>query len=427
MKIKNTAVYTIKEPLIAPFGFKGRYIDTLWHTVVKGESDTCVATAPTVQSVLWSDDRVFSAFDHDEANEKMQEITKYVLSLVEGQNLMRPDLFLHNNIDSIKAKANEICGMDVRTTFVLNSLVGFDIMLWSLWARERGISVFDGVIPEYASGAMTHRNKKLAHIPLVSYGVRLDDVKELLDAKTAVLKIKIGYKSPEADTHEEDMEKMLAWDKRRIYDIHSIAKDYRTDLTDNGHVKYYLDANGRYDTRERLEELLDYIEMIGAKDEIILLEEPFALTSDIDVSSLDYVLAADESAHCTEDVERMASLGYKAVALKPIAKTMSETFRMIDAAEKGGMSCFCADLTVCPLLVLWNMQFASRIKPLKGLKCGCIEVNGDINYPDWNDMKAFLPKGISLEQPKDGCFTLDDGFFAECKLFGKNGYRDLFV
>ena len=66
MKVKNTALFTIKEPLIAPFGFKGRYIDTLWHTVVKGESDTCVATSPTVQSVLWSDDRVFEAFDHDD-------------------------------------------------------------------------------------------------------------------------------------------------------------------------------------------------------------------------------------------------------------------------------------------------------------------------------------------------------------------------
>ena len=257
--------------------------------------------------------------------------------------------------------------------------------------------------------------------------MRLDDVKELLDEKTAVLKIKIGYKSPEADTHEEDMEKMLAWDKRRIFDIHNIAKNYTTDLTDDGHIKYYLDANGRYDSLERLEELLDYVEMIGALDEIILLEEPFAMGSDIDVSGVKVVVAADESAHCTEDVERMASLGYKAVALKPIAKTMSETFRMIEAAEKGGMSCFCADLTVCPLLVLWNMQFASRIKPLKGLNCGCIEVNGDVNYPDWEDMKAFLPKGTTLEEPSDGRFTLDDSFFAECKLFGKNGYRDMFV
>ena len=427
MKVKNTALFTIKEPLIAPFGFKGRYIDTLWHTVVKGESDTCVAASPSVQSVLWSDDKVFEAFDHDEANEKMQSITKYALSLVEGQNLMRPDIFLKNTLPNIKAKADEICGLDVKTTFVLNSLVGFDIMLWSLWARERGITAFEGIIPEYASKFMTNKNKTLAHIPLVSYGVRLDDVKELLDEKTAVLKIKIGYKSPEADTHEEDMEKMLAWDKRRIFDIHNIAKNYTTDLTDDGHVKYYLDANGRYDTIERLEELLDYVEMIGALDEIILLEEPFAMGSDIDVSGVKVVVAADESAHCTEDVERMASLGYKAVALKPIAKTMSETFRMIEAAEKGGMSCFCADLTVCPLLVLWNMQFASRIKPLKGLNCGCIEVNGDVNYPDWEDMKAFLPKGTTLEEPSDGRFTLDDSFFAECKLFGKNGYRDMFV
>lgn len=427
MKIKNTEIYTIKEPLIAPFGFKGRYVDTLWHTVVKGESDTCVAVAPSVQSVLWSDERVFTAFDHDEANEKMQAITKYVLSLMEGQNLMRPDISSQNNMHRVIEKANEICGFEVRTTFVLNALVGVDIMLWSLWARERGITVFDGIIPEYAKEAMSYKNKKLAHIPLVSYGVRLDDVKELLDAKTAILKIKIGYKSPEAESHEEDMEKMLAWDKRRIFEIHNIAKNYTTDLTDDGHIKYYLDANGRYDTIARLEELLDYIETIGAKEEIILLEEPFAMGSDIDVSSIDVVVAADESAHCADDVERLIKLGYRAVALKPIAKTMSETFRMLEAAKKGGISCFCADLTVSPLLVLWNMQFASRIEPLRGLKCGCIEVNGDVNYPDWDDMKALLPKGVTLDAPTDGYFALDDGFFSECKLFGRNGYRDFFV
>lgn len=424
MKIKNTELYTIKEPLAAPFGFKGRYIDTLWHTVVKGESDMFSAACPTVQSVLWSDERVFEAFDHDDANEKMQEITKFALSLVEGKNLMRPDMFLENSFSEIKAKADEICGLDVRQTFVLNSLVGFDIMLWTLWAKERGITRFDGIIPEYAARCMTNRNKTLAQIPLVSYGVSLESVKELLDDRMAVLKIKIGYKSPEAKSHEEDMEKMLEWDKLRLSNIHELAKCYKSDLTDNGNIKYYLDANGRYDSIERIEELLDHAEKIGAIDDIILLEEPFAMSSDIDVSKLGVVVAADESAHSAEDVKRMASLGYRAVALKPIAKTMSETFRMLDAAEKNGMSCFCADLTVPPLLVLWNMQFASRIKPLKGLKCGCIEVNGDTNYSDWESMKSFLPKGASIERRVVGRFSLDDDFFSECKLFAKNGYFD---
>lgn len=427
MKVKNTAIYTIKEPLVAPFGFKGRYVDTLWHTIVKGESDTCVAVQPSVQSVLWSDEQVFERFDHDEANEKMQEITRFVLSLAEGNNLMRPDIFLKNNFEQIKAKADEICGLTVKPTFVLNALVGVDIMLWSLWARERGISAFDGIIPEYATAAMSHRTTTLAHIPLVTYGTRLDDIKELLDEKCAVLKIKIGYKSPDADSHEEDMAKMLAWDKRRIYDIHVLARDYKTTLTDNGNVKYYLDANGRYDSRERLEELLDYIEQIGALDEILIVEEPFPADSGLDVSGLPVIVAGDESAHSAEDVERLLSLGYRAFALKPIAKTMSETFRMLEVINNANAYCFCADLTVAPLLVVWNMQFASRIPPLKGLNCGCIEINGNVNYPDWNDMKALLPRGVKLEDHVNGVYSLDQSFFSDCRLFGKNGYRDFFI
>ena len=73
---------------------------------------------------------------------------------------------------------------------------------------------------------------------------------------------------------------------------------------------------------------------------------------------------ADESAHGVDDVKRRLAQGYRAVALKPIAKTLSVSFRMAAAVHEAGAQCLCADLTVNPFLAQWNKQFAARIAPL---------------------------------------------------------------
>ena len=70
-------------------------------------------------------------------------------------------------------------------------------------------------------------------------------------------------------------EEMLNWDKNRFKDIHEIAKNYTTKYTHSGKILYYLDANGRYDTLDRLQSFVDYAKEIGALDQIVLLEEPF--------------------------------------------------------------------------------------------------------------------------------------------------------
>ena len=183
----------------------------------------------------------------------------------------------------------------------------------------------------------------------------------------------------------------------------------------NGSVEiilYYLDANGRYDTLERLQGLLDFAKDEGILDRIILLEEPFAEDNKIDVSSLPVRIVADESAHSLKDVEERIKLGYKAVALKAIAKTLSESLKILAKATEEGVECFCADLTVTPYVLEFNKNVASRIKPLPELKVGLLESNGEQNYVDWAKLTSYHPmsdkKFVSC---KDGVFTLDDEFF----------------
>jgi L-alanine-DL-glutamate epimerase-like enolase superfamily enzyme len=121
--------------------------------------------------------------------------------------------------------------------------------------------------------------------------------------------------------------------------------------TKNGKLPYYFDANGRYESKKTLLKLIDHTYKIGAFDQIAIIEEPFPEELEIDVSNIPVRLAADESAHTVEDAIKRIEMGYKAMDLKAIAKTLSMTIKITKAALERDVPCFCADLTVNPVLV----------------------------------------------------------------------------
>lgn len=427
IKIKNTDIRFLREPLLAPFGFKGKYLTELWQTVVYIESDNFESASPTTISVLWSDASVFVEHSPEESSALMHDVTAYALDMIKGESFVYPYELINGIIPELKKYADKICNREVAETFVLNSLVGVDYALWSLYALENGIDDFDGIIPSYAADALSSKHSRLAHIPLVSYAVGEESLKSLLDSGTGLLKIKIGKSCGENLTRQEDMRSMLEWDKARLTEIHSLARQYTTDLSRDGRIKYYLDANGRYDSIERLISLLEHADKIGALDCIELLEEPFAPENETFVGNLPITVNADESAHSLADVQKRLALGYKAVALKPIAKTMSVSFDMAAAVYNAGASCLCADLTVVPLLAEWNKQFAARINALGGMNCGCIEINGNQNYTNWDLLCRMLPNGLEYIPERNGRFELEKDFYKNgARLFDRNGYLKLF-
>lgn len=426
--IKSCELDFEREKLLAPFGFKGRYLDELWQTVVRIKSDHFITTCPTVESVLWSDGTVFGENSPAASSAMMMMVTNRALKMLEGTEISSPDSIITEIVPELCRYAKDVCGRSVAETFVLNSLVGIDYALWSLYAKENSILSFDGIIPDYAKEALSSRHEKLAHIPLISYAVTKEQLRETLNSGTALLKIKIGKATGNAYTHEEDMQTMVEWDKARLAEIHTIAAEYKTTLTKKGNILYYLDANGRYDTKERLCVLLEHAEKIGALDKIALLEEPFEAENKVFVGDLPIVVNADESAHSLDDVKERIALGYQAVALKPIAKTMSVSFQMAAAIHSAGGQCLCADLTVNPLLVEWNKQFAARTAALSGMNTGCLEVNGHQNYVNWDSMKGLLPKGLSCPPEQNGVFVLDEMYYKNSGLlFENNGYEKYFV
>jgi L-alanine-DL-glutamate epimerase-like enolase superfamily enzyme len=222
--------------------------------------------------------------------------------------------------------------------------------------------------------------------------------------------VKIGC-DPDKDG---DQDKMLAGDKKRIEEIHAAIGHMTTPHTENGKLPYYFDANGRYDSKERLQKLIDFTKEIGAYEQITIIEEPFPEEYLEDVSDLDVRIAADESAHTDEHAAERIELGYSAMALKAIAKTLSMTLKVAKAACEKNIPCFCADLTVVPALVEWNKNVAARLPGFPGLKGGLVETNGHQNYKEYDKLVGFHPyPDAPWAKTQDGLFLLDDDFYAK--------------
>lgn len=400
-----------REPLIRPFGFKGGYLTEIWQTVAGIETAAgSRAACLNSQSVLWSDAEVFAAHSESAGNSLMFAMTEFALKRAEGLSFETPLDLLDQLLPETYEYGKAVTGkQDLRLTFALNALVGVDAAAWVVYAREQGFATFDEMIPAACRSALGHRHDRLACIPLMAYAIPMEEIVDHAEQGYFFMKVKIGS-DPD---HDGDREKMLQWDMARVEAIHRAIGHFETPYTDNGKIPYYFDANGRYDSKERLQRLLDHCAKIGALDQIAVIEEPFPEEYKVPVGDLGVRIAADESAHCDHDVEERIALGYGAIALKPIAKTLSMTLKIADVAHRAGVPMFCADLTVGPLQVDWNKTFASRIAPLPGIKVGVVETNGHQNYRRWAELQSFHPcAGSPWMQVRDGCFPLDADFYA---------------
>lgn len=411
IQIQTAGVATEREPLQSPFGFKGGYLSELWQTIVKLDSASGhSAIGLGIQSVLWSDPNVFFTVPEQQANEMMLDITRYALSLAQGASYRTPPELLEQLVHKALTHGRAVTGRSgLRETFVLNALVPLDHAAWLLYARETGRTDYDAMLPEEFRAILSYRHRELASTPVVSYGHTEADITAMLDAGYFLLKAKLGS-DPDKDG---DLDKMLAWDMERLTVLHRLCADRTTPYTDSGRVLYYLDANGRYDTTDRVLRLLDHADRIGALDRVVLFEEPFAEENKVAVHDIPVRVTADESVHNVHDAVERIELGYRAITLKPIAKTLSVTLQVAKAAHERGIPCLCADLTVNPWMVDWNKNLAARLAPLPGLKVGIIETNGHQNYANWERMRSYHPEGCAgWTHSVNGVYLLDDAFYA---------------
>jgi len=412
-----------REPLLRPFGFKGGYMREIWQTVARLQSSSGVAkTGLCSQSVLWSDARVFASHSESGGNALMYAMTEYGLGLLKGHSYSDPVTLLDELWPQVYEYGKKICATnDLRQTFALNALVGVDNAAWLLYAAENNITDFDRMIPDLYKPALSHHHSKVACIPLMAYTVPVNEIRAAVHEGFFFIKIKIG----QPGTQQEMLEKDMA----RLTEIHQAIGNARTFFTGNGKLPYYFDANGRYESKDTLMRLLDHAKKISAFDQIAIIEEPFAEDLEPDLSDIPVRIAADESAHTDKDVLKCIQMGYKAVALKAIAKTLSMTMKIALVAHEHGIPCFCADLTVNPILVEWNKNIAARLSPFPGIGIGLLETNGHQNYRNWETMRGYHPyENASWTLAKNGVFELDDDFYIKSGgiFMPSSHYEDMF-
>lgn len=398
-----------REPLLRPFGFKGSAMREVWQSITYVESDSGIHKIGLgTQNVLWSDASVFAQHSENGGNALMYAIGERALQMVKGQTYTDPIDLLHQILPEVWNYAKQITqNPNLRKTFVLNALVGLDNALWLLYAAENGIAQFDDMVPEAYRPGLSARHDKVASIPALGYGTPISDIKKMAGEGFFIMKIKIGAPGTQAEMLEQDMSFLEG--------IHKAIGHYETPYSPDGKIPYYFDANARYEKKETLQRFLDHAEKIGALPQIAVLEEPFAenIQEDVrDIAARGPRVAADESAHTDQDALTRIQQGYNSIAVKAIAKTLSMTMKIAQVAFEHKVPCFCADLTVNPILVDWNKCVAARLPAFPNMHIGLQETNGWQNYRHWEGMRSYHPaKDEVWTKTQKGVYHTDKSFF----------------
>lgn len=407
IRIKNVDANFEREPLNA-YRFKGGAITDSWQAVAMMESESGVRKIGLgTQGVLWSDARVAAGHSESAGNALMYAMSERALQIIKGTSFTNPVDLMEKVLPEVLDYGKKITGVaDLRKTFALNALVCVDNAAWLLYAHENNIKTFDEMIPtEYRPG-LSYRHDKVASIPSFSVGTTTERIKTAADEGYFILKLKTGA----AGTQQEMLEKDLAF----LTALHKTIGHYETPYTKSGKIPYYFDANGRYEHKDTLLRFLDHAKKIGAFDQIAVVEEPFAENNEVYVGDFGVRIAADESAHTVEDAARRIEQGYSAIAVKAIAKTLSMTMKIAQLAYEKNIPCFCADLTVSPILVDWNKSVAARLPPFPNMSIGLQETNGHQYYKNWDRLMSYHPKaGGTWTKTVKGVYPTDASFYAQ--------------
>jgi len=422
IKIQNGSSNFEREDLY-PYRFKGSAVTQLWQTAAWLHSDSGNAKIGLgTQSALWSDASVASVHSENGANALMYAMTERAVQMVKGTSFSDPIELQDAILPELYAYGKKITdNPDLRKTFALNALVCVDNAAWLLYAQENNLKTFDEMVPPTYRAGLSYKHDKVASIPSFPVGTDIEKVKAAADEGYFIMKLKTGSKGTQQVMLEKDMEFLSA--------VHKSIGDYETPYTKSGKIPYYIDPNGRYESKETLLRFLDHAKKIGAFNQIAVIEEPLREIDQSYVGDVGVPIAADESAHTVAEAMERMEQGYTTIVVKAIAKTLSMTMKIVKAAHEKKVPCFSADLTVNPILVDWNKSVAARLAPLPNMEIGLLETNGHQYYKEWGRLETYHPKaGAEWTKSKNGVYTTDKSFYEESGgiFLPSEHYEDLF-
>ena len=406
IRIVQTQSAFEREKLIRPFGFKGGYLTELWQVASRMQTDSGISKIGiATQSVLYGDADLFSMHSEDDGNALMYKLVNKSLDIVKQTPFRNPVELLDSILPAVMAEGKKITGKpDLNLNFVYNALISVDNAAWLAYAAENRFNSFEAMIPMPYKSALSHRNKQIAIMYQIPYGMPMQDLKDAAKQGYFVFKVKTGSPGSQSE--------MIKADMARLTLIHETLKDLRTEHTENGKLIYTMDANARYEKKETLLKYLDHARKIGAFEHILLFEEPMNESNNESVADIDLRIAADESVHDEASAIKRLDQGYKVLVLKGIAKTLSMSMKIAKLAAERNVPCMCADLTVNPILVDWHKNLAAHLAPFPIINMGLMETNGDMNYVNWEKMMHYNPaSGASWISRKNGVFELHSDFY----------------
>jgi L-alanine-DL-glutamate epimerase-like enolase superfamily enzyme len=392
--------------LIRPFGFKGGYLTEIWQTACQMQSESGIRKIGLgSQSVLYADPTVFTSYSEAAGNAFMYGLTDKALQMVKKTNFTTPIDLLDKIFPEVMAEGKTLTGQDdLNKIFALNALIGVDNAAWLIYAAENNLADFDAMIPAPYKQALSYHTNKVAVLYTASYNLPAEELQKAVRQGYFMIKIKIGQPGTQAEMLQKDMDRLTI--------VHQAIKDSITHQTKDGKLIYTMDANARYEKKETLMHLLDHAKKIGAFQHILFIEEPLVEHNDENVADVGIQIAGDESVHDEATAIKRLEQGYGALVLKGIAKTLSLSMKVAQLAHDRGVPCICADLTVNPILIDWHKNLASRLAPFPGLGMGIMEMNGDLNYRNWQTMMTYHPAaGASWTHVRNGVFELNEDFF----------------
>ena len=438
IKIERAGSAYAREP--GQLGFAGGLMTAFFQKAVAlQDSKGNIAGAFGTQNPLWCDKPSYKSLQDKHGNEKgealanlfMSQTTDFALNLLQGKEFLSPDEALDAILPQVHLYHRHLTQNEkLPLTSTLNALVPVNIANYVLHAKANGIDNFNGIIPVDSQRWFTQTIDRVAIIPLVSYKIDQAGIEALIKDGYKIFKTKMGAYNPahEMDS-DKDMQAMFETDTQKALLVYNLIKGLETDLTVDGRVPMYLDFNGRLGKGDKavalLQHYVDFAKTNKFFDRVIVFEEPFSdmmgISADVYTKLRGITIVADECAHSAEDVEKLLALGVRGFALKPAAKTYTETIRMVDAIEKYNETAktddkafyFCADLTVVPWLVDANLQFTARSSPWPGLAPGVrmLETNWKQHYDDcYGIMQRYTPS-LMVMQEKDGVFKVNKQWY----------------
>lgn len=138
MQIVKTNCNFEREPLKAPFGFKGGYLSELWQTSAYMQSQSGnEGVGLGTQSTLWSDAEVFAYNSESAGNSMMFLLTSYALEIANKIKWDTPFDLLEKILPDVYEYGRTITNNpNLRLTFALNSLVAVDNELESYLGQK---------------------------------------------------------------------------------------------------------------------------------------------------------------------------------------------------------------------------------------------------------------------------------------------------